>query len=171
MLRIRDVYAGSRIRIFPSRSRVKNIPDPHRRIKLFLTPKLFLSSRKYDPGSGSWFFYLSRILDPGVKKAPDPGSRGQKGTGSRIRNTTSGWVHMSKPLSLVENDILNHWTPSPPLCKVFFFAFPQTALESFLNLAEIPPSFCIQSSIFMILQFLQMSYTMNWYVALQFSFL
>jgi hypothetical protein len=26
----------------------------------------------------------SRIPDPGVKKAPDPGSRGQKGTGSRI---------------------------------------------------------------------------------------
>jgi len=24
------------------------------------------------------------IQDPGVKKAPDPGSRGQKGTGSRI---------------------------------------------------------------------------------------
>ncbi len=37
--------------------------------------------------SGSWFFYPSRIPDPGVKKAPDPEFRGQKGTGSRIRNT------------------------------------------------------------------------------------
>ncbi len=42
--------------------------------------KLFLRSRKYDPGfstrildHGSWFFFLP---------IPDPGSRGQKGTGS-----------------------------------------------------------------------------------------
>jgi hypothetical protein len=40
-------------------------------------PKLFLSFRKYDPGCSSriWIpiFYPSRILDPRVKKAPDPG--------------------------------------------------------------------------------------------------
>jgi hypothetical protein len=44
--------------------------------------KLFLSSRKYDPGCSSRIripdpdpvIYLSRIPDPGVKKAPDPGS-------------------------------------------------------------------------------------------------
>jgi hypothetical protein len=35
---------------------------------------------------------LFRIPDPGVKKAPDPGSRGQKGTGSRIRiRNTAKW--------------------------------------------------------------------------------
>jgi hypothetical protein len=45
------------------------------------TPKKwFLSSRKYDPGCLSRIpdpdadFYPSRIPDPGVKKAPDPGS-------------------------------------------------------------------------------------------------
>jgi hypothetical protein len=39
---------------------------------------LFLGSQKYDPGYTSWFriliLYPSRILDPGVKKAPDPES-------------------------------------------------------------------------------------------------
>jgi hypothetical protein len=63
---------------------------------------MFLSSRKYhDTGCSSRIriltFYPSRILDPGVKKAPNSGSRGQKGPrfwiqGSkrpriRIRNT------------------------------------------------------------------------------------
>ncbi len=84
---------------FPSR-----IPDPTCRHPesasknlSILTPqktkKWFLSSSKYDPGCSSRIrmltFYPSRIPDPGVKKAPDPGSRGQKGTGSwiRIRNT------------------------------------------------------------------------------------
>jgi hypothetical protein len=42
------------------------------------TKKWFLSSRKYDPGCSSRIriltFYPSRIPDPGVKKAPDPGS-------------------------------------------------------------------------------------------------
>ncbi len=43
-----------------------------------LTQKLFLCSRKYDPGCSSririLIFYPSRIPDPGVKKAPDLGS-------------------------------------------------------------------------------------------------
>jgi hypothetical protein len=43
-----------------------------------LTKKLFLGFWKYDPGCSSririLIFYLSRIPDPGVKKAPDPGS-------------------------------------------------------------------------------------------------
>jgi hypothetical protein len=66
MLRIRDVYPGSEF--FSSRILSKN-----------------LRSRKYDPGCSYWIripgpdpdFYPSRITDPG--------SRGQKGTGSRIR--------------------------------------------------------------------------------------
>jgi hypothetical protein len=39
--------------------------------------------RVVHPGSGSCFFYPSRIPDPGVKKVPDPGSRSR----IRIRNT------------------------------------------------------------------------------------
>ncbi len=60
---------GSRIRI--------------KEVKFFQLKKLFLSSRKYDPGCSS------RILDMDLDflPLPDPGSRGHKGTGSRIRNT------------------------------------------------------------------------------------
>ncbi len=87
VLRIRDVYPGShprsRIRIFP-------IPDRGSRIRIkelkYFNPKKgFLSSRKYDPGCSS----LIRIPDPDSEffpiPDPDPGSRGQKGTGSLIR--------------------------------------------------------------------------------------
>jgi hypothetical protein len=89
MLRIWDVYPGSRIRLF-------SIPDPRSeffhpgsriRIKEFkyFNPKWFLTSRKYDPSCSSRIriltFYLSRIPDPGAQKAPDPGSR------IRIRST------------------------------------------------------------------------------------
>jgi hypothetical protein len=68
------------IGFFFSGSRVKKIPnpDPHQRIKVFFTLKKFLSSRKYDPGFSSririLIFYPSRIPDPEVIKAPDPGS-------------------------------------------------------------------------------------------------
>jgi hypothetical protein len=48
-----------------------------------LTKKWFLSSRKYDPGWSS----LIPDSDADFLPIPDPGSRGQKGTGSRIRNT------------------------------------------------------------------------------------
>ncbi len=34
-------------------SKRSRIPDPHQRIKVFLTQKLFLSARKYDPGCSS----------------------------------------------------------------------------------------------------------------------
>jgi hypothetical protein len=68
---------------FPSRIRTVSIPDPGSASKNLrvLTPKKWvLSSRKYDPGCSSRIpdsdadFYPSRIPDPGVKKAPDPGS-------------------------------------------------------------------------------------------------
>ncbi len=58
-----------------------SIPDPGSASKnlSILTQKWFLTSRKYDPSCSSRIriltFYPSRILDPGVKKAPDPGSR------------------------------------------------------------------------------------------------
>jgi hypothetical protein len=76
-----DVYPGTRIRIF-------SIPDPNyfhpgsrihiEELNKFNPKKLFLSSRKFDPGCSSQIriliFYSSRIPDPGVKKVPDPGS-------------------------------------------------------------------------------------------------
>ncbi len=66
VLRIRDVYPGSEF--FPSRIRIFFV--------FKYNPKnWFLSSRKYDPGWSSWI------------RIPDHGSRGQKGAGSRIRNT------------------------------------------------------------------------------------
>jgi hypothetical protein len=51
------------------------------------TQKLFQCSRKYDPGCSSRI----QIPDPDLDflPFPDPGSRAQKGTGSRIRNTAS----------------------------------------------------------------------------------
>jgi hypothetical protein len=51
---------------------------PLKEFKYFYPKKWFLSSRNYDPGSRIWnlTFYPSRI--------PDPGSRGQKGTGSAL---------------------------------------------------------------------------------------
>ncbi len=68
------------------------ITDPGSSSK-YLTPKKqnnwFLISKKYDPGCSSRIpdpaadFLPSRIPDPGVKKAPNPGSR------IRIRNTAS----------------------------------------------------------------------------------
>jgi hypothetical protein len=61
-----------------------SIPDPGSASKnlCILTPKKpkkwLLSSRKYDPSCSSRIrmltFYPSRIPDPGLKKAPDPGS-------------------------------------------------------------------------------------------------
>jgi hypothetical protein len=54
-------------------SRVKKISDPGSEFKYFEPKKLFLSYRKYDPGMF--------IPDPDL----DFISRGQKGTGSRIR--------------------------------------------------------------------------------------
>ncbi len=93
VLRIRDVYPGSRSRLF-------SIPDPNclhlgsriliKEFKYFnpkKAKKLFPSSKKYDPGCSSRIpdldadFLSSQIPDPGVKKAPNPGSR------IRIRNT------------------------------------------------------------------------------------
>jgi hypothetical protein len=87
VLRIRDVYPRSDF--FPSRIPDPNCLHPRSRVRIkefkYFNPqknkKWFLSSRKYDPGC------LSRIPDPDADflPIPDPRSRGQKGTGSRIR--------------------------------------------------------------------------------------
>jgi hypothetical protein len=79
VLRIRDVYPGSRIRFF-------SILDPGSRIRIkafkYFNPKnCFLSSRKYNPCCSSririLIFYPSRIPDPTVKRhqIPDPQHR------------------------------------------------------------------------------------------------
>jgi hypothetical protein len=80
VLRIRD--ANPRSKFFTSRSPDPGSkrfsvpgPDPHQIIYVYLTQKLFISSRKYAPGCSSriqiLIFYPFRIPDPGVKKAPD----------------------------------------------------------------------------------------------------
>jgi hypothetical protein len=95
VLRIRDVYPGSRIRLFSN-------PDPGSRILIkefkYFNPKLakkwFLSSKKYypgcssripDPGTGCWLSPIpdngSRIQGSKKHPIPDPRSR------IRIRNT------------------------------------------------------------------------------------
>ncbi len=63
-----------RIRIFP-------IPDPgsaSKNVSILNPKKLFPSPRKYDPGCSprirNLISYPFRITDPGVKKAPNPGS-------------------------------------------------------------------------------------------------
>jgi hypothetical protein len=74
VLRIRDVYPGSKI--YHTGSRVEKIPDRHQRILLFLTQKIFTKLPEI------W----SRMFIPD----PDffhPESRGHKSTGSRTRNT------------------------------------------------------------------------------------
>jgi hypothetical protein len=61
-------------------SRVKKIPDPgfdsHKRIKVFLTQKMVLSSWKYDPGCSSririLIFLPSRIQGSKRQRIPDP---------------------------------------------------------------------------------------------------
>ncbi len=62
-------YPGSKF--FLSR-----IPDPHQRIEVFLTKKLFPSSWKYDPGGSSririLIFYPSRIQGSKRHLIPDP---------------------------------------------------------------------------------------------------
>jgi hypothetical protein len=83
VLRIRDVYPGSRIRIFSipdtgSDFFPSQIPDPHQIFRYFNPKNWFLRSRKYDPGCSSririLFFYPSKIRIQGSKRhrIPDP---------------------------------------------------------------------------------------------------
>jgi hypothetical protein len=68
---------------------------PIKEFKYFNRKKLFISSRKYDPGCSSRIririltCYTSRIPDPGVKKTPDPGS----GSATLILNN----IHVQVP--------------------------------------------------------------------------
>ncbi len=85
VLRIRDVYPGSRIRLF-------FIPDPASerspsriRLKEFL---YFNPQKTKKMVSKLWKIWSKLFIpdpDADFLPIPDPGSRGQKGTGSRIR--------------------------------------------------------------------------------------
>ncbi len=90
VLRIRDVYPDPGSDFFPSR-----IPDPNffypgsasKNLSILTPQKWFPNSRKYDPGCS----FRVPDPDPDFLSIPDSGSRGRKGTGSRIRirNTAS----------------------------------------------------------------------------------
>jgi hypothetical protein len=74
--------------------------------------KLFLSSRKYDPGCSS------RILDPDFFPIPDPGfgsraQKAQKSTGSRMSNT--GDYHPVPGTILVRTGTIGAYTESTVL--------------------------------------------------------
>ncbi len=99
-------HPRSQTRIFPSR-----IPDPHQRIKYFNPNKMVSKLQEIwsglfipDPGSGSWLF-------------THPGSRGQKGTGSRIRNTDCNLPN-KKEFSAPQADYpgINRWGTSGNIC-------------------------------------------------------
>jgi hypothetical protein len=104
-------------------SRIQGQKDSGSRIQIrikefqyFLPKQLFISSQKYDPGCSSRI----RIPDPDLDFTPilDPGSSSQKGTGSRIRNTSL--------YSLT-------WILSPvstPRCKAGTLASPHPACPS-----------------------------------------
>jgi hypothetical protein len=84
--RIRDVYPGSDF--FPSR-----IPDPnclHPGSRILIKEFKYFNPKK----SQKWFLIMIRVVHPGsgcwLSPIPDPGSRGQKGTQSRIPNPGSG---------------------------------------------------------------------------------
>jgi hypothetical protein len=86
VLRIQDVYPGSRIQIFSIPdlgSRVKKIPDPGSgyasNLSIFIPKNYYLSSRKY--GIPDQDLVFLPVPDPGIKKAPDP----ESGTATLIK--------------------------------------------------------------------------------------
>ncbi len=107
VLRIRNVYPGSWIpdpnfchpgsEFFPPR-----IPDLHQRIHSILTPPKMVSKL-----SGIWSWLFIPDPDPDFLPIPDPGSRGQKGIGSR----SPGWDPQ-------------HWKINYEVCLRLSWKFP-----------------------------------------------
>ncbi len=94
---VADQGCLSRIQIFSSRIQIKKIPDPRsgsasKNLSIFNPNHCFQALknifRDVHPGSGSWFFYPSRI--PGIRKSPDPGVR--------IHNTETSKPNLKKSL-------------------------------------------------------------------------
>ncbi len=126
LLRIRDVYPGSeffpsRILIFPSR-----IPIRIKEISIFLTKKKwFLSSRKYDPDCSSRIGIPDP--EPDFLPIPDPGSRGQKATGSAtllrwfVCRKSDEWIYcIIFPFGRKIAEIGSSLRPSPYLTALKF---------------------------------------------------
>jgi hypothetical protein len=84
----------------------KKIGQIFKELLKFLPKKFSLSSQKYGFG----------IRDPrsGKKPIPDPASRGQKGTGSRIRNTViynqSFYQHKNGTVQILATREINPYT-------------------------------------------------------------
>jgi hypothetical protein len=80
VLRIRDVYPGSEFISIsdPESKRFRFLdPDPHQNNLSILTQKIISKlsgnmNRGVHPGSGSWFFYPSRIQGSKRHRIPDP---------------------------------------------------------------------------------------------------
>jgi hypothetical protein len=114
---VADPGCLSRIRLYSTRIPDPNCLHPGSRIRIkeykYFDPKKpqkwFLSSRKYDPGCSS------RIPDPDADflPIPDPGSRGQKGTGSRIRirNTENIYELICRKIHRFMNLLVNSSNP------------------------------------------------------------
>ncbi len=132
-----------------SRIRTVSIPDPGSASKnlSILIPKKpkkwFLTSRKFDLGCSS------QIPDPDADflPIPDPGSRGQKGTGSRIRirNTALFSLLMSltfsKPNPIVFSDAIDNLPQIlPPTINYWHFArhWPVFFSRVVTDLSQIP---------------------------------
>ncbi len=122
MLRIRDVYPGSQIRIIPSqipdpRSRVIKISGSWVRIRIkefnhFEPKKLFLSSRKYDPGCSS------RMPDPDLDIFTHPGSG--------IRGSERHLIQDSKQICIHWSCFLMIWFSFENFKAVFWNSFPSS---------------------------------------------
>ncbi len=102
MLRSRDVYPGSRIRIFSIPdpvseffpSRIPDLGSTSKNLSIFIPKKWFLSTQNFDPGCSSririLIFFPSRIPDPGVKQ-----------NGTRSGSTTLiFWIFFQEEASL-----------------------------------------------------------------------
>jgi hypothetical protein len=87
--RIRDVYPGSLIRIFPSASKKSSIFNPKTVSKLPEKSGMFIPDPDPD-------FFPSRNPDL------DPGSRSPKITGSRIRIRNTDWYYTCSYSTLVK---------------------------------------------------------------------
>jgi hypothetical protein len=101
-----------------------SIPDPEYGSRI----------RNTDPGSGSWFFtHLgSRIPDPGVKKAPDPGS----GSATLpVLHDTKG--SRQEPLKILAREIAPEQKISSQLLQSTFFSGLECAGHSFAYVAHL----------------------------------
>ncbi len=130
VLRIRDVYPISRIRIFLSRIQGQKHSESRIRICIkefikyrWFNPKKWFSAfgnmiRDGHPGSESWFFTHPgpRISDPGVKKAPDTGSGSATPVLSRFfgdQSLSASFLFWKKPVQTSPPfEISCSWPPS-----------------------------------------------------------